>query len=301
MKKLLTTILALILFVHDAKAFHEVWGDFWYDFQGANATVLYLRNATKSEYGIPEKALYESNGDYISYIVNKIADNAFAGKTRITSMSLPETMEIIGSGAFSKTHISSMIIPKSVKTFGDTNSFSNCDLLTTLIYLPLNAPANWIATTKTYVPDKQSYSSPRFSINKAEVIEMISFDKSEFEYTGQAPSTTWTNNVKGYTATFKMPLLKTNVGTYEDTISVSFRKEGGGGDFWTKVIYRYTIKPAVIKVKAKNNSREYGEENPTLTATAGESTSGRELISPPPKSQLSPGSHLQPQPREPPD
>ena len=69
-----------------------------------------------------------------------------------------------------------------------------------------------------------SYSSPTHSINNAHIIEMISFAKNEFDYTGQRPTTTWTNNVDGYTATLTMPTLKIDAGTYEEIIPATFTK-----------------------------------------------------------------------------
>lgn len=251
--------------VLNVKAVHDVWGDFWFDFQGTNATVLYLRNSTKSEYSIPRTAFYDSNGTYTSYVVNKIADKAFQGKTNITSLTLPESMEVIGSYAFSNTHISSMIIPKSVKTFSSSNPFSGCDLLTTLFYTSSQVPSNWTATTYTYVPDKLSYSSPKFSINNAQIIEMISFNQDTFTYTGQSPTTTWNCNITGYKAYFEMPVLESDAGTYKVIIPVRFLKDGGGGGFEADVVYRYTIKPAKLKVEVTDTCREYGEDNPVFS------------------------------------
>ena len=258
--------LVLSIISINVNAVKDTWDDFWFEFQGTNATVLYLRNATKNDYSIPQYAWYESNGNYKSYIVNKIADNAFSGKTIMTSMILPSTMEIIGSYAFSRTNISTMTIPENVTSLGSSNTFSGCDLLTSLIYIPLQAPNNWVATTATYVPDKQSYSSPKFSINNAQIIEMITFNEDTFIYTGQTPTTTWTNNVSGYTATIDMPQLKSEVGTYEEIIPVTFKKNGGGG-FKAKVVYRYTISPVTLTTKVMDTNRQYGDENPSFTCS----------------------------------
>lgn len=168
-----------------------------------------------------------------------------------------------------------MIIPKSVVTFeGDgngtyapynNNAFRDCSFLTTLIYLPTNAPRNWTATTYTYVPDKYSYSKPQSSINDAHVIEMISFTENTFEYTGQSPTTTWTNNVEGYTASLTMPALEKNVGSYVVYIPVTFTK--GSESFSTEVAYRYTIKSVELTAKVNDASRVYGDNNPAFNIT----------------------------------
>ena len=261
MKKLITIIVALNIFATDVKAVHDVWGDFWFDFHGTNATVLSLRNATKDEYSIPKYANYGSDG----YVVNEIAEDAFSSYSRITSLKLPESMEIIGSRAFAYTHIKTMTIPQSVTSMGSTNSFAGCDLLTTLVYLPLKAPSNWTATTMTYVPDIESYSSPKHSMNNAQVIEMISFADHVFTYTGKSPTTDWVNNMQGYTVTMEMPELKSDVGTYEEIIPVLIKKNDTGSLTWANVVYRYTITSPVLTVKVNDVSREYGEENPTFT------------------------------------
>ena len=115
----------------------------------------------------------------------------------------------------------------------------------------------------TYVPDKQAYNSPGHSINDAHVYEMITFDKNEFEYSGYAPSTTWTNNISGYTASLSMSALNGDVGNHEEWIPVTFTK--GDESFTANVVYRYTVKPAKLIAKVTNASREYGEDNPQFS------------------------------------
>ena len=92
---------------------------------------------------------------------------------------------------------------------------------------------------------------------------MISFAKKEFTYTGQSPTTAWTNNVDGYTASLNLSGLNKEVGNHEALIPVTFTK--GEESFSTKVVYRYTIKPAQLKVSVNNASRVYGEDNPSFT------------------------------------
>ena len=91
---------------------------------------------------------------------------------------------------------------------------------------------------------------------------MIIFDKTEFEYTGQSPTTTWTNNVEGYSASLSMSSLSGEVGNHEEWIPVTFAKDGES--FTANVVYRYKVNPATLTVKASNVSREYGEENPSF-------------------------------------
>ncbi len=273
MKRIIMLLLfmAAISFQNNSLAQTKVQiGDLYYDLSGANASVarnddghksLYM----KSEYIIPSSIYY--NG--YSYSVTEISDRAFSvpggygnGSTA-EKIVMPETIIKIGFYAFEGcTKLTSIIIPSSVNTFVDKyhSTFDNCYLLRELIYLPLKAPLNWTATTMTYVPDKQSYSSPSFSINDAHVIEMITFNQTEFEYTGHAPNTIWTNNVEGYTASLSLSALNGEVGNHKEWIPVTFTK--GDESFTANVVYRYTVKPAKLTAKVTNTSREYGEENP---------------------------------------
>ena len=249
-------------------------GELYYNLSGTSATVA--RNFDESwyksfyqdnEYIIPETVEYSN----FVYTVTDIESYAFsyikvysAETCPATRIIMPNTIKTIGEHAFAGCYkLTSMIIPPSVNEFEGIyfgGTFNNCPLLRELIYLPKKAPQNWTATTMTYVPDKQSYSSPSFSINDAHVIEMITFDKTEFNYTGQAPTTTWTNNVAGYEASLSISGLNGEVGNHEEWIPVTFTK--GEESFTANVVYRYTIKPAKLTAKVNNVRREYGEENP---------------------------------------
>jgi hypothetical protein len=207
----------------------------------------------------------------LEYTVNTIDEYAFTGRYNDSKSStasvfvIPETITSIGTGAFSNCdNLSSILIPSSVQSMGAA-IFLYCDILREIIYLSPTPPTNWTATSMTYVPDKEKYSSPYYSVYNAAVIEMISFDQTEFDYTGQSPTTSWTNNVAGYTASLSMPALSGEVGSHEEWIPVSFTK--GDSTFTANVVYRYTIKPVQLTAKVNNASREYGEENPQFSIT----------------------------------
>lgn len=91
---------------------------------------------------------------------------------------------------------------------------------------------------------------------------MISFGQNIFTYTGQSPTTTWTNNVDGYTASLTMPTLEKDAGSYIAYIPVTFTK--GSESFSTEVAYRYTIKAVELTAKVQDASRVYGDNNPAF-------------------------------------
>ena len=273
MKKVLS--LLFILFATMASASVVTIGGMKYDIQGTKAAVIsrygyygdylnYNFNYTGTSYTVPSSIIYNGN----TYIVDRVAYNAFTGYyadhrdcVQITSINLPNTINTIGEHAFEGTGISKMVIPSSVTTM-QGNPFKDCDFLTTLIYLPKSAPSKWTATSTTYVPDKSSYSSPSYSVNGSSVVEMISFDQSTFTYTGQAPTTTWTNNVDGYTASLTMPTLEKDAGSYVAYIPVTFTNDQE--TFTTEVAYRYTIKATELTAKVHDASRVYGDNNPAF-------------------------------------
>ena len=253
-----------------------------YAFKGTSAAVVSGRSYddvyissykymyySNSSYTIPSQITY--NGT--TFTVDKIGTGAFddghsphTDSKNIKSIKLPETITTIGSHAFGGTNISSMIFPKSLKSFASNlSAFKDNDFLATLIYTSRTAPAYWTATSKTYVPDKSAYNNPSFRINGCSIIEMISFTENSFEYTGESPTTTWTNNVEGYTASLSMPVLSVETGEHEEWIPVTFTKDSES--FTADVVYRYTIKPAKVTAKVSNSSREYGDENPQFTVS----------------------------------
>lgn len=185
-------------------------------------------------------------------------------KNPIKKVKLQDGLKRIGASAFENSLILSLIIPSTVIEFG-SNPFNKCNMLRELIYLSSTPPSNWTATSQTYVPSKETYSEPSYSINNASIIEMISFSETKFDYTGKAPTPTWTNNVEGYTVSLEMPTLKSDVGIYEEVIPATFTK--GIEKFTAYIPYKYTIKPVKVKAKVNSTSRTYGEANPNFTIT----------------------------------
>lgn len=286
-------ILAGLLLAKSTNA-QTMIGDLYYSLSGEKASVVSKNaslggnNYTNNVYDIPSYVSY--NG--LNYTVIAIGNQAFGGfpetylgeryASTASIFKLPTSIKSIGYAAFyACKNITSITIPPNVTYIGKY-AFSSCDLLRELVYTGATAPEGWYATTKTYVPDLQAYSSPTYQINDAHIIEMISFAKSEFDYTGQRPTTTWTNNVDGYTVSLTMPTLKIDAGTYEEIIPATFTK--GYESFTANIVYHYTIKPVKLKAKVNNASREYGEDNPQFSVTYSGFLGGdnESVITPPP-------------------
>ena len=231
------------------------------------ATIAY-EGLTYTVNVISTDAFNGSNGEY-KYVNVVILPNTFKtiggrafNNSGITSVKLEEGVESIGGYAFYNSSITSIVIPSSVINM-NYGIFDNCNRLRTIVYLSATPPKNWTATSNTYVPSKKNYSNPTYSINNANIVEMITFSEDTFTYTGKSPTITWTNNVEGYTAKLTMPTLHSDVGTYEEMIPATFTN--GDETFTTQIPYSYTIEPVKLTAKVSDASRVYGEDNPTLS------------------------------------
>ncbi len=195
--------------------------------------------------------------------VKQINEGAFH-TPNLADIDLHNSVETIGDRAFLNSKIKEIIIPVSVISLG-LHTFNSCSLLRQIIYLGQTPPTNWTATTQTYVPNKNVYGNPSYSINNASIIEMISYSDSIYVYTGNSPKPTWTNNMEGYSVDFSLPSLNSEVGSYEVVIPATFTK--GEESFTAHIPYRYTIEPVKLKAKVNSTSRTYGEANPNFTIT----------------------------------
>lgn len=283
MKKLLSVLVLLFALLPSPLFAAYLIDGIYYDLSGSEATVTYKEQGyhgwgacyAQSSYTIPSTVNYSG----LQFTVTAIKDGCFKSASgdgctyyaQFSSIHLPNTLKTIGYQSFTECiNLISIVIPQNVTSMGAspshrdsyTNCFYGCNLLRTIIYTGKKAPKGWVATTNTYVPDLQEYSSPYEVMNNHSIKEMITFTDKTFNYTGQAPTTTWTNNVDGYTASLTMPTLEKDAGSYVAYIPVTFTK--GSESFSTEVAYRYTIKAAELTAKVHDASREYGDNNPNF-------------------------------------
>lgn len=147
--------------------------------------------------------------------------------------------------------------------------FGGCDLLRTLIYLSSEAPDDWTATTNTYVPSLEAYSSPGYKINNAKVIEMLTFNDKARTY-GEAVDI---NDCKVNIADCGYELagltvknqLNTDVGEWCDTLHAQFVNDGADVPVLdVDIPFHHTVAKAKLTAKVVSVSRQYGEANPTF-------------------------------------
>ena len=240
------TFLSLLWAVMSSLADNIQIGDLYYTFSGTQATVTYKYQGSYYDcwgqcyrnysYTIPETVTYLGQ----VYDVKRIGDRAFGNISPelhgayFGKIHLAESIETICNYAFYNCkNLTEIIIPQNVSNMGisengmwHTNVFEGCNNLRKIFYTSSTPPNGWVASDITYVPNKKIYGNPTYTINNPSIIEMITFAENEFIYSGQAPTTSYTNNVEGYDVSLSMPTLKIDVGNHEELIPVTFTKEG---------------------------------------------------------------------------
>lgn len=244
-------------------------GDLYYNLSGDEASVSGPVDQ-KDKYIIPSEVEY--NG--LTFTVTSIHGRAFED-SQTSSIVLPNTINVVGSNAFRVCrNLTTMVIPASVTIMRDGNGYSDnafvdCSLLRTLIYLPSKAPLSWTATTNTYVPSLEAYSSPVYEINNAKVIEMLTFNDKATTY-GEAVDI---NDCKVNIADCGYELagltiknqLNTDAGEWCDTLHAQFVNDGADVPVLdVDIPFHHTVAKAKLTAKVVSVSRQYGESNPTF-------------------------------------
>ena len=255
-------------------------GDLYYNLSGNEASVTYNGSSAWNEslyknykYIIPSEVEY--NG--MIFTVTSVGDYAFTASTNInaggsiaSSIVMPNTIKTIGDRAFgSCKNITMMIIPNAVETMSRSSwhCFDKCDLLRTLIYLPNKAPEYWVATTDTYVPSIEEYSSPSHTMNNAKVIEMLTFNDKTATYGDAIDINECQVNIAdaGYelVSLTQKDKINTDVGEWTDVLHAQYRNDGADVPILdVDIPFHHTVAPAKLTAKVVSVSREYGEPNP---------------------------------------
>lgn len=255
-------------------------GDLYYQLSGDEASVasnsdgwLSSSDYRLDKYEIP--AYIEYNG--LIFNVTSIQYGAFTGNqptsanggdgSSASSVILSNSIIKIGGYAFCRClNLTTMVVPSSVLDVGP-GAFSGCSLLRTLIYLPTIAPENWTATTNTYVPSAEEYSSPAYRINNAKVIEMLTFNDKATTYGEAVDIHDHKVNIAdcgyelaGLTAKYG---LHTDAGTWCDTLHAQFTNaEADVPVLDVDIPFHHTVAKAKLTARVVSVSRSYGEANP---------------------------------------
>lgn len=273
-------LLATVLSTLTVNATGVLIGDLYYSFSGDAAFVSnkeqgggpdsYGKCYKKNTYNIPPVVNYEG----YEYTVREIGPRAFGSNSStekgssLSYIHLPNTLTAIRQHAFRNcTNLKSITIPKSVKSISiseseySANSFEGCSTLRQIIYTSEMPPKGWVASANTYVPSITNYGTPSYSINNPKIIELLSWESTNFMYSGLSPELpNYTCNLRDYTVSFEKPILSKEVGTHTVIIQASFANDDES--FVAEIPYSYTISPANIRVSINSASRDYGDPNP---------------------------------------
>lgn len=195
--------------------------------------------------------------------VYSIYNQAFYGCSNLQRVNFgsPGQLNRVDQFAFyGCTSLSYIVIPGtcryySVRSYWDNLSnvndvFKGCNRLQAIIYLG----------------DQTSKCGSNAAVYNAQ--NLGSFSSSTFDYNGSAPTPTFTysGNVAGFQVTdYQLPTLNSNAGTYTATVPVTFANDDM--DFTVDREYTYTINKVGLTAVVDNETRAYGEVNPTFSAT----------------------------------
>ena len=280
MKRFLT-LTALLLLTIATFAYDACIDGIYYNFSGDNAVVtLYSyenvinREAYKGSVIIPSSVTY--NGKL--YTVISIGDGAFSSCTKLTSLTIPESVRTIGSRIVSGcTNLSSINIPYGV-TYISSSAFQDCTGLTSLIlpasvtYISVNVfkGCSEMKTLKICSEAIQyrtnTYNTPFSGLNTNCTILCHSSQVSRIKgmFSGNVKSYVGTDpyfsDVHSTATTFNCE-VKYNAGT----LNVTSAKFDGYNTEGTKLFLAGLDPNTLYSVKYIVNTAEGGEEATTYT------------------------------------
>ena len=125
MKKNLFLILAFlsVCIFRTSSVCGEYYGGYEYEIRG-NGSVILSYSGSESDIYIPYAFGY--------YYVTEIADGAFEGNQKITSVTMPGTIEVIGNRSFADCrNLQNLVLPVGIRSIGD-EAFLNCERITNI-------------------------------------------------------------------------------------------------------------------------------------------------------------------------
>lgn len=304
MKQLFKTIIILFVFgivSTNVMADTEVTiGCLKYSLSGKSATITgYVAESLPKDLVISEEIEYNN----MKFSVVGIKDEAFKGCATLVTVNIPETVKYIGGGgqyenggcfmncsnlevvrltgttsignfAFygcsklryidfgnkltyiyrSAFHycasLTYLVFPSTLTSITYSNAFNYCDLVQSIIYLGEKTIETGIKNVNIYHP-----------------IDFVSFDSSDFLYSGKTPSPVVSNNLpSGFKLqSHDISSLNKNAGSYTQNIPFTFANDDMSFD--VEIPYTYTINPVTLKAKINDATRQYGEADPQFSTT----------------------------------
>ena len=132
--KRLITLFAAVAFAGQAWAYDFKSGDLYYNITSDTTVEVTCKQIFSGDYlglttvNIPAKIIHNE----IEYFVSSIGYMAFDGCHNLESVTIPNSIVIIGESAFGGCGLTSLTIPNSVTYIG-VNAFSNCNGLKSVI------------------------------------------------------------------------------------------------------------------------------------------------------------------------
>lgn len=175
--------------------------------------------------------------------VKEIGEAAFRSCHALESVSLPQSLEVIGAHAFYDSSLESVIIPENVTRIG-VWAFLDINSLKMIIFTTLNVPDNGSAFIKheglhVYVSDYESYMSDNYWASYGPMLEPI-LTASTNQLNFENPVPIFGLNIPDYTIAY-MDNFEPDTEHRENVAYLSMFCEGPQGDFSVTVPYRYTF------------------------------------------------------------
>ena len=101
----------------------------YYQLDSVNHTATIVKDTINGYQSLTEVVIPETiTSEDVTYTVTAIGDDAFAGCTALTTVELPNTLEVIGYRAFEASGLTQITLPGSVTDIY-LNAFSNCSAI----------------------------------------------------------------------------------------------------------------------------------------------------------------------------
>lgn len=172
--------------------------------------------------------------------VETIGNYAFTNCGGLTEVELPNSLKVIGSGAFEDTNIEKFFLPQNIERLGyeALNSQNTKSIIIPSSNIPV-AEADYLCKEEVaiYVPDVKGYKEKSYAYRNVQ--PMLTATPDEYIYDGTTPAVSFACNMPGYeTASIGEAQMEQNAGEHQCKFTVSFK---GEREFTVDYVYSYVI------------------------------------------------------------